>query len=155
MEAYKSSKSSFVRCIRVCSFFLSRSTGVTDLGISAIAGGCPGLEILNTSYCTSITDRALISLSKCSNLKTLEIRGCILVTSIGLVAIAMNCRQLSRLDIKKCYDIDDSGMIPLAHFSQNLRQVFSFSPTFLRNVRDEGLLAKILMLLYPLCIICR
>lgn len=115
-----------------CSFsvlffnFFSRSTGVTDVGISAIAGGCPDLEILNTSYCTSITDKALISLSKCSKLKTLEIRGCILVTSIGLAAIAMNCRQLTRLDIKKCYDIDDSGMIPLAHFSKTLRQVGLF-----------------------------
>ena len=113
-----------------------RSTGVDDLGISAIAGGCPGLEMINTSYCTSITDRALIALSKCSNLKTLEIRGCLLVTSIGLAAIAMNCRQLSRLDIKKCYNIDDSGMIALAHFSQNLRQVFSSSLTFLGNIRD-------------------
>ncbi|BAT97533.1 hypothetical protein VIGAN_09100100 [Vigna angularis var. angularis] len=124
-------------CSKLKELDLYRSTGVTDVGISAIAGGCPGLEILNTSYCTSITDKALISLSKCSKLKTLEIRGCILVTSIGLAAIAMNCRQLSRLDIKKCYEIDDSGMIPLAHFSQNLRQInLSYS-----SVTDVGLLS--------------
>ena len=108
---------------RLFSFF--RSTGITDLGISAIARGCPRLEMINTAYCTSITDSSLISLSRCPNLKMLEIRGCLLVTSLGLTAIAMNCKQLSRLDIKKCYNIDDSGMIPLAHFSQNLRQVFS------------------------------
>lgn len=114
-----------VQChLRLFSFF--RSTGVTDLGISAIACGCPGLEMINTAYCTSITDRALFSLSKCANLKALEIRGCLLVTSIGLASIAMNCKQLSRLDIKKCYNINDSGMIPLAHFSQNLRQVGIF-----------------------------
>ncbi|RDX89506.1 F-box/LRR-repeat protein 3, partial [Mucuna pruriens] len=126
-----------MHCSKLKELDLYRSTGVTDLGISAIAHGCPGLEMINTSYCTSITDRALISLSKCSNLKALEIRGCILVTSIGLAAIAMNCRQLSRLDIKKCYNIDDAGMIALAHFSQDLRQInLSYS-----SVTDVGLLS--------------
>ncbi|KAH1266304.1 F-box/LRR-repeat protein 3 [Glycine max] len=126
-----------MHCSKLKELDLYRSTGVDDLGISAIARGCPGLEMINTSYCTSITDRALITLSKCSNLKTLEIRGCLLVTSIGLAAIAMNCRQLSRLDIKKCYNIDDSGMIALAHFSQNLRQInLSYS-----SVTDVGLLS--------------
>ncbi|KAK7390271.1 hypothetical protein VNO78_25570 [Psophocarpus tetragonolobus] len=126
-----------MRCPRLKELDLYRSTGITDLGISAIACGCPGLEMINTSYCTSITDKALFSLSKCSNLKILEIRGCLLVASIGLAAIAMNCRQLSRLDIKKCYNIDDSGMIPLAHFSQNLRQInLSYS-----SVTDVGLLS--------------
>ncbi|XP_061348344.1 isoflavonoid 7-O-beta-apiosyl-glucoside beta-glycosidase-like [Gastrolobium bilobum] len=86
------------------------------------ASGCPGLEMINTSCCTSITDSTLMSLSKCSNLKTLENCGC-LVTSLGLAAIAMNCKQPRRLNIKKCYNFDDSGMLPLAHFSQNLRQI--------------------------------
>ncbi|XP_061375828.1 F-box/LRR-repeat protein 3 isoform X1 [Gastrolobium bilobum] len=124
-------------CSKLKELDLYRSTGVTDLGISAIARGCPGLEMINTSYCTSITDSTLMSLSKCPNLKTLEIRGCLLVTSIGLAAIAMNCKQLRRLDIKKCYNIDDSGMIPLAHFSQNLRQInLSYS-----SITDVGLLS--------------
>ena len=83
--------------------------------------------MINAAYCTGITDGCLIFLSKCSKLKTIEIRGCPLVTSIGLAAIAMKCKQLSRLDIKKCYNIDDGGMIPLAHFSQNLRQVGKLS----------------------------
>ncbi|KAL4395027.1 hypothetical protein HN51_022924 [Arachis hypogaea] len=37
----------------------------------------------------------------------------------------------------KCYNIDDSGMIQLAHFSQNLRQInLSYS-----SVTDVGLLS--------------
>ncbi|KAK7260038.1 hypothetical protein RIF29_25758 [Crotalaria pallida] len=124
-------------CSKLKELDLYRSTGITDLGISAVCRGCPDLEMINTAYCTSITDSSLFSLSKCSNLKTLEIRGCLLVTSIGLAAIAMNCKQLNRLDIKKCYNIDDSGMIPLAHFSQNLRQInLSYS-----SVTDVGLLS--------------
>lgn len=130
---------------RLFSFF--RSTGITDLGISAVCRGCPDLEMINTAYCTSISDSSLFSLSKCSNLKILEIRGCLLVTSIGLAAIAMNCKKLSRLDIKKCYNIDDSGMIPLAHFSQNLRQVFSSFLTFLGNIKMQESFSEILMVL--------
>jgi hypothetical protein len=81
-------------------------------------------------------------------LQTLEIRGCLLVTSIGLASISMNCKQLSRLDIKKCYNIDDSGMIPLAHFSQNLRQVFIFAISQFRAKHKKCMkaLIRILML---------
>jgi len=95
------------------------------LGILAISRGCPGLEMINMSYCIDITDSSLLSLSKCSRLNTFESRGCPLITSLGLAAIAVGCKQLIKLDIKKCHNIGDAAMLPLAHFSQNLRQVFS------------------------------
>lgn len=94
------------------------------------------LEMINVAYCIEISDNSLISLSKCSELKTLEIRGCLLVTPKGLAAIAPNCKQLSRLDIKKCYKIDDSGMIPLACWSQNLKQVFFLFLRISVNIKD-------------------
>ncbi|KAL6998477.1 hypothetical protein U1Q18_008604 [Sarracenia purpurea var. burkii] len=102
---------------------LFRSAGIMDSGILAIACGCPGLEMINISYCKNITDSSLISLSQCSKLNSLESRGCPLITSSGLAAIAVGCKQLTKLDIKKCYNINDAGMIPLVHFSQNLRQI--------------------------------
>lgn len=86
--------------------------------------------MINIAYCKDITDSSLISLSKCSSLNTLESRGCPLITSLGLAAIAVGCKQLAKLDIKKCSSIDDAGMIPLAHFSQNLRQVLSLISCF-------------------------
>lgn len=104
-----------------------RSSGITDAGIAAIANGCPALEMINIAYNDKITDNSLISLSKCLMLKALEIRGCPSVSSMGLSAIAMGCRQLMVLDIKKCVNINDNGMIPLAQFSQNLKQVLSMS----------------------------
>ncbi|KAI4353482.1 hypothetical protein L6164_002428 [Bauhinia variegata] len=124
-------------CSKLKELDLYRSAGITDSGIAAIACGCPGLEMINLAYCTGITDGSLILLSKCSILETLEIRGCILVTSIGLASIAVKCKQLSRLDVKKCYNIDDSGILSLAHFSQNLRQI-NLSYT---SVTDVGLLS--------------
>lgn len=107
-------------------FLLFRSSGITDSGILAIARGCPNLEMINIAYCKDITDHSLISLSKCPRLNTLESRGCPVITSLGLAAITVGCKQLTKLDIKKCSNIDDAGMIPLAHFSQNLRQVLQW-----------------------------
>jgi F-box/leucine-rich repeat protein 2/20 len=104
-------------------FALFRCAGITDSGILAIAHGCPGLEMINVAYCKEVTDNSLLSLSKCSKLNTIESRGCPHITSLGLTAIAARCKQLTKLDIKKCYKIDDAGMIPLAHSSQNLKQV--------------------------------
>ncbi|XP_030439568.2 F-box/LRR-repeat protein 3 [Syzygium oleosum] len=124
-------------CSKLVELDLYRSAGITGLGIHEVARGCPSLETINVSYCNDIMDTSLIALSKCERLNTLEIRGCPLITSLGLVAIAVCCRQLSKLDIKKCCNIDDGGMIPLAHFSQNLRQI-NLSYT---SVTDVGLLS--------------
>ncbi|XP_044460878.1 F-box/LRR-repeat protein 3-like isoform X2 [Mangifera indica] len=124
-------------CSKLVELDLYRSVGITDAGVSAIAHGCPDLEMINISYCKDITDTSLISLSKCSSLNTFESRGCPLITSLGLTAIAVGCKQLIKLDIKKCHNINDVGMLPLAHFSQNLRQI-NLSYT---SVTDVGLLS--------------
>ncbi|KAF5737268.1 putative F-box protein atfbl3 [Tripterygium wilfordii] len=124
-------------CSKLKELDLYRSSGITDIGILAVARGCPDLEMINMSYCYGITDKSLQSLSKCSRLNTCESRGCPLLTSLGLSAIAVGCKQLNKLDIKKCLNIDDAGMIPLAQSSQNLRQItLSYS-----SVTDVGLLS--------------
>ncbi|KAK4755447.1 hypothetical protein SAY87_009204 [Trapa incisa] len=124
-------------CSKLVELDLYRSSGISESGIVAIAHGCPSLEMINTSYCYGITDNALMSLSKCTKLHTLECRACPLITSLGLGVITIGCKQLAKLDIKKCNKIDDAGMIPLAHFSENLRQI-NLSYT---SVTDAGLLA--------------
>ncbi|KAJ8533789.1 hypothetical protein K7X08_007113 [Anisodus acutangulus] len=124
-------------CSNLKELDLYRSAGISDLGILAIACGCTGLEMINIAYCNRITDGSFISLSKCSKLSTLESRGCPLVTSLALAAVAVGCKQLMTLDIKKCQNIDDAGMIPLAHFSPNLKQI-NLSYT---SVTDVGLLS--------------
>ncbi|WJZ89184.1 hypothetical protein VitviT2T_008418 [Vitis vinifera] len=124
-------------CPKLTEIDLYRCICITDVGIEAIAHGCPDLEMINTAYCDKVTDASLESLSKCLRLKALEIRGCPGVSSVGLSAIALGCRQLMMLDIKKCHHINDVGMVPLAQFSQNLKQInFSYC-----SVTDVGLLA--------------
>ncbi|XP_059668097.1 F-box/LRR-repeat protein 3 [Cornus florida] len=126
-----------MRCSKLIELDLYRSAGITDLGISVVARCCTALEMINIAYCKDITDSSLLSLSKCSKLSTLESRGCLLITSFGLAAIAVGCKLLTKLDIKKCYNINDAGMIPLARFCHKLGQInLSYS-----SVTDVGLLA--------------
>ncbi|KAG9151164.1 hypothetical protein Leryth_002733 [Lithospermum erythrorhizon] len=124
-------------CSQLTELDLYRCMGITDIGIAAIASGCPALEMINMAYCDKVTNSSLISLSICSRLKTIEIRGCPRVCSVGLAAIARGCRQLTVIDIKKCHNIDDTGMLPLAQYSQNLKQInLSYC-----SVTDVGLLS--------------
>lgn len=124
-------------CSNLRELDLYRSVGITDVGISSIAQGCCHLETINISYCKDITDKSLVSLSKCSMLQTFESRGCQHITCQGLAAIAVRCKRLSKLDLKKCPFINDSGLLTLAHFSQGLKQI-SVSET---GVTDVGLVS--------------
>ncbi|XP_025827453.1 F-box/LRR-repeat protein 3-like isoform X3 [Panicum hallii] len=124
-------------CPKLGDIDLYRCGGISDDGVIQIAQGSPMLESINLSYCTEITDRSLMSLSKCTKLNTLEIRGCPRVSSAGLSEIAMGCRLLSKLDIKKCFEINDVGMLYLSQFSHSLRQInLSYC-----SVTDIGLLS--------------
>ncbi|KAL0555710.1 hypothetical protein IC582_009666 [Cucumis melo] len=124
-------------CSKLLELDLYRCAGITDSGLLAIIHGCPDLEMINIAYCRDITDTSFSTLRKCSRLKTIEARGCPLITSSGLAEAVAGCKLLRRLDLKKCCNVDDAGMIPLAHFSQNLRQInLSYS-----SVTDLGLLS--------------
>ncbi|KAJ1264461.1 hypothetical protein BS78_08G002500 [Paspalum vaginatum] len=124
-------------CPKLQGIDLYRCGGISDDGIIQIGQGCPMLESINLSYCTEITNRSLISLSKCAKLNTLEIRGCPRVSSTGLSEIAMGCRLLSKLDVKKCFEINDVGMLYLSQFSHSLHQInLSYC-----SVTDIGLLS--------------
>ena len=49
------------------------------------------------------------------------------MSSVGLSAIVMECRQLMVLDRKKCTNINDDRMILVAQFFKNLKQLQSVS----------------------------
>ncbi|KAK9159216.1 hypothetical protein Scep_005790 [Stephania cephalantha] len=124
-------------CRELVELDLYRSMGITDLSIAAIASGCPRLEMITLAYCKDITDTSLVSLSKCSRLSVVEIRGCSSISSAGISTIALGCKQLTVLDVKKCHNVDDAGLLPLTNFSRSLRQInLSYC-----SITDVGLLA--------------
>lgn len=83
------------------------------------------MKKLNLCYCNQISDTGLAHLRFLEELSDLELRGIVRITSSGITAMAMGCRSLTQLDLKRCYSVDDTGMWALARYTENLRQVIS------------------------------
>lgn len=108
----------FLICPSLC-----RCTGIGDDGLAALAYGCKKIRKLNLCYCTRISDQGMKYVSCLPELKDLELRGLTQVTSLGIVAIAFGCKNLTELDLKRCSAVDDLGFLGLARYAINLRQV--------------------------------
>lgn len=100
-----------------------RCTGIGDNGLAAIASRCRKLRKLNLCYCAQITDKGLKHLSGLEELSDLEMRSLVKISSMGLTAIAIGCKSLVELDVKRCYHIDDMALCALVQHARNLRQV--------------------------------
>lgn len=88
-----------------------------------MATGCKSLKRLNACYCVRITDEGLKHLGSLDELLNLEMRGLVHVTSAGITAIAVGCKSLVKLDMKRCYSVDDAALWALARYSEKLRKV--------------------------------
>ncbi|KAL5729595.1 Transcription factor COE1 [Ranunculus cassubicifolius] len=102
----------------------SNSTrGVTDVGLSAIARGCPSLRVLSLWNVPGIGDEGLIEISKgCNKLEKLDISECS-ISNKGLIAIAENCPHLSTLNIEGCPSIGNEGLQAIGKLCLNLESV--------------------------------
>ncbi|KAI5075317.1 hypothetical protein GOP47_0009393 [Adiantum capillus-veneris] len=124
-------------CLDLRELDLYRSVEISDAGISEICSQCTKLTSLNMSYCTKVTDAGLSALARLQDLRVLELRGCTKLSSIGLFAVAKNCRNLLQLDLKRCTSIEEYVPLVLAQYCQNLRQVtLSYC-----SATDEGVVA--------------
>ncbi|XP_073008897.1 F-box/LRR-repeat protein 3 isoform X2 [Typha latifolia] len=116
-------------CGELLELDLYRCGRVTDEGLAAIASGCKRLRRLNLCYCTQITDNGLNNLSCLEELSDIELRGLARITSSGITAVAIGCKSLVELDLKRCYSVDDAGLWALARYALNLRQLtISYCP---------------------------
>lgn len=77
---------------------------LTDVGIQAVAAGCPLLEVLGLRGCGNMTDVSAKALAAgCSRLSELSLVDCLKITDVGLVALATGCRQFKKLVIFDSY----------------------------------------------------
>ncbi|KAJ3681366.1 hypothetical protein LUZ60_015855 [Juncus effusus] len=110
-------------CAKLLELDLYRCTAVTDEGLASISAGCLKIRKLNLCYCNQISDTGLNSLGSLEDLSDLELRGLVRITSSGITSMAVGCRRLTHLDLKRCYSVDDAGMWALARYTENLRQL--------------------------------
>lgn len=103
----------------------SNSTrGVTDLGLSAIAHGCPSLRALSLWSVSSIGDGGISEIANgCPMLEKLDLCQCPSISSKGLIAIAEKCPNLTALNIESCSKIGNEGLQAIGRLCTKLQSV--------------------------------
>jgi hypothetical protein len=94
---------------------------LTDVGIVALARGCPLLHTLDFDYVNDITDDSLRALGvHCPQLGMFLGRRMRLATDDGLVALADGCPLLHRITVPTSWFITDRALQYLAEKCKNL-----------------------------------
>ncbi|KAF8035868.1 hypothetical protein BT93_C1788 [Corymbia citriodora subsp. variegata] len=111
--------------------------GVTDLGLRAVARGCPSLKVLSIWNVSSVGDEGLIEIANgCRQLEKLELRHCNAVSDKALISLAKNCPHLTDISIDSCSTIRNEGLQAIGHNCPNLK---SISINNCPHVGDQGI----------------
>jgi len=98
---------------------------VTDEALKHIAEGLPSIARMNLSFCLSVTDTGLKSLSRIPTLDDLNLRSCDNVSDIGIGFLgSASPSPLRRLDVSFCDRVTDSSM---AHVGSGMGGLVSLS----------------------------
>lgn len=101
---------------------LSENQKITklSLGIPTL----PNFDILRNldlSYSHNVDDACIINLAlKCSNVLSLNLSGCYLLSHNAISAIRENMLQLEELDVSECFELDDLAVLDIAQM-KNLK----------------------------------
>ncbi|XP_058074435.1 EIN3-binding F-box protein 1-like [Magnolia sinica] len=98
--------------------------GVTNLGLSAIARGCPSLRVLSLWNVSSVSDEGLSEIANgCHMLEKLDLCRCPLISDKGILAIAKNCSSLTSLTIESCSKIGNESLQAIGRCCPNLKSI--------------------------------
>ncbi|KAA8535102.1 hypothetical protein F0562_030105 [Nyssa sinensis] len=98
--------------------------GVTNLGLSAIARGCPSLRVLSLWNVPSIGDGGLLEIAReCHLLEKLDLCQCPLISNKGLMAIAEKCPNLTALTIESCSKIGNESLQAIGRCCPKLQSI--------------------------------
>lgn len=98
--------------------------GVTNVGLSAVAHGCPSLRSLSLWDVSNVGDEGLSEIAKgCHMLEKLDLCRASSITNKSLIAIAEGCPNLTTLNIESCPKIGNEGLQAIAKFCPNLQSI--------------------------------
>ncbi|PHT52322.1 EIN3-binding F-box protein 1 [Capsicum baccatum] len=98
--------------------------GITNVGLSAIAHGCPSLRVLSLWNVPCIGDEGLLEVAReCRSLEKLDLSHCPSISNKGLVAIAENCPSLTSLTIESCPNIGNEGLQAIGRCCNKLQSL--------------------------------
>ncbi|XP_059286949.1 EIN3-binding F-box protein 1-like [Lycium ferocissimum] len=133
-----------------------RGSNITNVGLSAIAHGCPSLRVLSLWNVPYIGDEGLVEISRgCHSLEKLDLSQCPSISNKGLVAIAESCPSLTSLTIESCRNIGNEGLQAIGRCctklqyltikdcplvgDQGIASLLSSGTTMLKKVKLHGL----------------
>ncbi|CAM8958658.1 unnamed protein product [Rhodiola kirilowii] len=95
---------------KMTSLTVTNCQGVTDVGIEAVAKGCPNLNQISLSKCVMLSDNGIVTLAKNARaLRILQIEECHRITQLGLFGTIFCCgEKLKALNLVKCLGIKDA-----------------------------------------------
>ncbi|XP_059459913.1 EIN3-binding F-box protein 1 [Corylus avellana] len=97
---------------------------VTDVGLRAIARGCPSLRVLSLWNLSSVGDEGLCEIANgCHLLEKLELCQCPEITEKALLAVAKHCPNLTDLTIESCSKIGNEGLQAIGRCCPNLKSI--------------------------------
>ena len=101
---------------------LARCPQITDSGMLKVAQGCRQMKQLQIDFCVGISDTGVSFVADfCSELNHLSVRGCSQVTEVGVRCVLQHCRQLSALDIAHTGADEAEVRQALSEFEQQRR----------------------------------
>ncbi|CAO2610110.1 Leucine-rich repeat-containing protein 29 [Lemmus lemmus] len=107
---------------------LSLLPALTDMGLVAVARGCPSLERLALSHCSHLSDEGWAQAARFwPRLQHLNLSSCSQLTEQTLDTIGQACKQLRVLDVAMCPGIN---MAAIRHFQAQLPQVTCIQSRF-------------------------
>ncbi|XP_020031237.2 uncharacterized protein isoform X4 [Castor canadensis] len=107
---------------------LSLLPALTDMGLVAVARGCPSLECLALSHCSHLSDEGWAQAARSwPRLQHLNLSSCSQLTEQTLETIRQVCKQLRVLDVAMCPGIN---MAAVRQFQAQLPQVTCIQSRF-------------------------
>lgn len=109
---------------------------LTDEALKHVSVGLPGLRKINLSFCVSVTDTGVKSLSRLPVLEDLNLRSCDNVSDIGVGFLVDDGNaRLQTLDVSFCANVTDNAMKLIAGGMPMLKSLSMTTCT----ITDEGL----------------
>ncbi|KAL3650705.1 Transcription factor COE2 [Castilleja foliolosa] len=97
---------------------------LTDLGLKAVARGCPSLKVLSLWNLSSVGDEGLSEIATgCRFIEKLDLSNCPAITDKGLVSYAVNCPNLMSVTLESCPNISNEGLKALGQNCPNLKSI--------------------------------
>jgi hypothetical protein len=101
-------------CPQLRSFCARVCPSISTAGITALSHGCKKLRTINLHKCGLITDESLYRIAEgCPDLTSFTLSSSEAVTNAGISCIAGGCEKLTSITIIDCSQIDDNALIAI------------------------------------------